>query len=111
MGRLEIEQNENPARFLVRAHGYVGPSLLRQDLAAAHAFGQKHPGGWDYVVDTTFVRFANPLNPLWLTRIRRLPHLRRYIVIAPSAMVRIMMALASWLVKPDLVVRSSSDLL
>ncbi len=107
MGRLEFEASEDPPRFLVRAFGYVGPSLLKADLAAAAEFGRAHPGGWTYVVDTTHVRFANPLNPIWLRRIRRLPNLQRYLVIAPNPMVRALIFLGRWIVRPDSVVKSA----
>ena len=107
-GRLELTAEGD--QLCIAASGYVGPSLLRADLAAAAEFGRRHPDGWTYLVDTSGVRFANPLNVFWLRRIRALPNLRRYVVIAPSGFVRFMIRMASWLVRPDRVVRSRAEL-
>src|SRR5439155_6345326 len=96
--------------FWVEPRGYVGPSHLREVLARAAEFGARHPGGWDYVVDTSRVTIVNPLNPIWLRRIKRLPNLRRYVVIAPSRFARFMMRLSSWIVRPDRIVASRDEL-
>lgn len=109
-GELSIYVREQPAAFLVRASGTVGPALIRADLARARDFGRSHPEGWDYVADTTCVRFANPLNVIWLRRIRKLPNVSRYFVIAPSAAVRRAMRWTKWVMKPDRVVSSMSEL-
>jgi hypothetical protein len=100
-GRLELLSRADPPALLVRAYGYVGPSLLREDLSFAARFGAERPQGWDYIVDTTYVRVANPLNPLWLRKIRGLPNLRRYLVVAPNPAVRAMIRAMGWLVRPD----------
>ncbi len=95
----------------IAARGYIGPSLLRADLALAAEFGRSHPGGWIYVADIRRVRVVNPLNVLWLRRIRRLPNIRQYVVVTPSRLVRLMLRLSSWLVRVDRVVRDPAELL
>ena len=109
-GRLALLVRESPAALLVRAEGFVDPALLRADLAFAEEFGRAHPEGWDYVADTSAVRAAHPLNLLLLRRIGRLPYLRRYVVIAPSRAVRMLILASSLLVRPDVVLRSIEDL-
>jgi hypothetical protein len=109
-GELAILARERPATFLVRARGAIGPALIRADLARARAFGSAHPDGWDYVVDTSEVRFAHPLNVFWLREIRKLPNLSRYMVVAPSPSVRRAIAWTRWLVRPDRVVESMDEL-
>ena len=101
---------DDPATLWVAPEGYVGPTLLRAELHAAARFGREHPGGWDYVVDTTAVRLANPMNPLWLRRVRALPNLARYFVVAPSLPVRVAIRAARALVRPDAVVARASEL-
>lgn len=97
---------DDPPRFIVAAYGYVGPSILRQEIALAASFGRRQTTRWDYIVDTTHLRFANPLNLIWLRRIPRLPNLGNYIVIAPKRWTRILIALAAPFVRPTRVVRS-----
>ena len=109
-GELRIYVREHPAAFLVRAIGTIGPSLIRADLKRAEDFGNAHPSGWDYVADTTSVRFAHPLNVLWLRRVRSLPNLSRYLVVAPSPSVRRAIRWTSWIVAPDRVVSSLDEL-
>ena len=105
-GCLRLCTRSAPPALLVQAFGYIGPSLIRADLAFAEGFGRIHSSGWDYVVDTTGMRCAHPLNPLWLRRIRGLPNLRRYIVIAPFAATRFAIRMARCVVQPDAVVSS-----
>jgi hypothetical protein len=100
----EIELYESDDVLLVVASGYVGPSLLREELARAAAFGRSRPRGWRYVVDVSRVRFANPLNFFWLRRIGRLPNVRGYVVIAPSPLARAVLRFASRLVGAQAVV-------
>ena len=102
-GHLVLRTSAAPPALVIEAHGYIGPSLLRADLAAAREFGERHPGGWTYVAYTTHVRAINPLNVFWLRRIRALPHLGEYVVVAPNAAVRLVMRLGAWLLRPDRV--------
>jgi hypothetical protein len=97
--------------LLVRARGYIGPSVLREELDKAASFGESHADGWWYVVDTTAVRLPNPVNPLLLRRIRSLPNIRGYVVIAPSGVMRAAATMFRWLVRPNAVVRSESEAL
>lgn len=68
--------------FLVRPQGYVGRAMLLRGLREATSFGLDQPGGWWHVTDTSDVRLANPVNPFLLRRIRRLPNIRGYVVVA-----------------------------
>lgn len=95
--------------FWVEAHGFVSLSLIRADLEHAAAFGRRHPEGWSYVVDIGGVWGAHPLNPWLLRRIRHLPHLDRYVVVAPGGMARWAMRLAAPFVRPDAVLGSARD--
>jgi hypothetical protein len=110
-GRVALFAREDPATLWVVPRGYVGPGLLRAELALAARFGSAHPGGWDYVVDTGAVRVANPLNPIWLRRIHRLPGVSRYLVIAPSLLVRLAARAARRLVRADAIVAHASELM
>ena len=106
-GGVELIARNNV--FLVRARGYIGPSLIREELKIAAAFGESRSEGWWYVVDTTAVRVPNPLNALLLRQIRSLPHIRGYLVIAPGAAVRAGAKLLSWLVRPNAIVRDEAE--
>ncbi len=102
-GSLEISGDGEQNRLIVTARGYIGPALIRRELAVAREFGLACPDGWDYIVDTSALRMANPLNLLYLRRIPALPNLRGYIVVAPKRWVRLLMALASPLLRPTAI--------
>jgi hypothetical protein len=82
-GEIRINTRDRPPSIWVTASGYVGPSLLSAELEFAERFARKHADGWTYVADTTKVVVINPVNVVWLRRIRALPGLRRYVVIGP----------------------------
>jgi hypothetical protein len=109
-GEFELYVRNTPTTFLVRAVGGIGPALVRDGIARAAAFGEARPEGWEYIADTTRVRVANPLNVFVLRRIRHLPNLTSYSVIAPSPAVRRAIRWTSWIVSPDRVVSSMSEL-
>ena len=109
-GSIDLFARAEPATLWVHPRGFIGPSLLRAELERAAAFGADQPAGWDYVVDTSEVRFVHPLNPLWLRRIRSLPNLGRYLVVAPALSVRIGLRAAGWIVRPDAIVARADDL-
>ncbi len=106
-GSVEIVR-ENDI-LLVRPRGYIGRGLLRKDLLDATAFGRDHPSGWWYITDTTGVRFVNPINPVSLRKIKRLPNIRGYVIIAPLPFVRFGLRAAHWLLKQDAVVRTETE--
>jgi predicted DCC family thiol-disulfide oxidoreductase YuxK len=103
-GHLRFETGGD--RFIVTAHGHVGPRLVREDLARAEAFGHGHRDRWWYIVDTTPVTVPNPLNLIYLRRIRALPGLAGYIVVAPKPPLLAVARLLSPISRPDAVVTS-----
>lgn len=103
LGRIELDEPVAGV-LVVRASGYVGPRLLRRDLAAAARFGRARPPGWAYVVDIGAVRVANPLNVAVLRRVRRLPGLGAYVVVAPRRTTRTLASALGRLVGTDAVV-------
>ena len=84
LGRVEIKQTADPAEFSIQAFGYIGPMLLRRVLPAARDFGERHPEGWVYKVDTSKVVLVNPVNFFWLMQIRKLPNLAEHVVTGTS---------------------------
>ncbi|MEM7110969.1 MAG: hypothetical protein AAF614_00955 [Chloroflexota bacterium] len=106
-GQINIQEKFSPPHLMVQAIGYVGPKMLQDTLAYAQTFGKKHPHGWDYVVDTTKLGIAHPLNPIWLRKIHHLPHINRYIVINPSSpLMRLAAPLVKLLLGPDIMLDS-----
>lgn len=61
------------------------------------------------MTDTTRVRFVNPINTVSLRKIKRLPNIRGYVVIAPSRFVRLGMRIMSWLIRQDAVLETEPD--
>lgn len=108
-GTLRFWELDDPPVFLVAGTGSIGPASVKRELVHAEAFGARHPSGWTYVVDTEGVRMANPLILRWLRRIHALPNIERYIVVAPSRMLRLLGRLASPFVGSDHVVRDKAE--
>lgn len=109
-GSLTFATSENPPAFWIVAKGAISPSFIREELPFVARFGQGHPEGWDYIVDTTRVTLIHPYNPLLLRQVRSLPHNRRYIIVAPLA-VRFLGRLVSWVIRPTHIVGSHHEAL
>lgn len=110
-GRMEISVLDgSPPVLRVMSRGWVGPTLIRQDLAHATAFGRDHPEGWVYVVDPTDV-VPNPVNVVYLKAISRLPNVRGYLVVARRRPMRTMARLLSRVGGPDRVFASEAEAL
>lgn len=106
-GRIRVEEHGD--RFVVTAGGHVGPLLVREDLRRAEDFGRRRTAGWWYVVDTTDVVLPNPLNVRYLRRIRALPGLAGYVVIAPNPALRMVARLLEPISRPDAIVASRRE--
>lgn len=105
-GRLEIFTKGK--LFLVKPSGIINPSLVKRDLELAFDFGLSNTD-WIYVVDAENVLFPNPLNLLYLSQIKKLPNKKKYIIYAPSFVVRTLGKLTSFIVKPDLILKNKED--
>ena len=110
-GKINIQEKSNPPHLMVQAINYVGPKMLQETLAYAQTFGEKHPQGWDYVVDTSKLGVAHPLNPIWLRKIHHLPNINRYIVVSSSSpLMRLAAPLVKLLLGPDIMLDSVDGL-
>lgn len=99
LGTIRVGSRPQPACLWSQPSGYIGPRLLRKELACASGFAARHPEGWHFVVDTRRVRLINPVNPLLLRRLIRLPHLRGYISISPP-WIRLLARIGQVLFRP-----------
>ena len=108
---MEISSSDGPPWVLrVVARGYVGPALIRRDLAHAAAFGRSHPEGWWYLVDPTDV-LPNPVNLVYLKAVGRLPNVLGYLVVARRRPMRVAGRILSKLGGPDRVFVSEEEAL
>jgi hypothetical protein len=108
---MDITVTDEPPWVLrVHARGYVGPTLIRQDLDHAAAFGRSHPEGWWYVVDPTDV-VPNPINVVYLKAISRLPNVRGYLVVARRRPMRTVARVLARLGGPDRIFASEAEAL
>lgn len=99
-GRIELHHNTDTATVVAIASGRIGPRLLRDELIALRDITATSDD-WRYVVDTTDVRFANPLNVIMLRRLASLRGLSTYRVVAPRAPVRMVLRILRPLVGAD----------
>ncbi len=110
-GYIEVFTNLERTILYIIPHGYIGPKLVKKDLAFAFAFEEKQQNSWTYIVDTSKVKVANPLNPFYLRKLQELKFMQEYIVYAPSLFVRVMLQLSSWISRPDRVLKTEESLL
>jgi hypothetical protein len=108
-GSLTLYKDIERGLFVVEPRGVINPGLVKIDLKKAYDFGQGQQQGWIYLVNSTSVLFPNPLNLLYLKKIKSLPYLKQYVIYAPSTMVRALVILASFIVKPDLILKSEDE--
>ena len=109
-GYLEIFIDESRSLFLVCPRDIINPSLIKIDLQKAAEFGEKHAKEWTYIVDTTKVLFPNPLNLFYLSKIKDLPHITSYVIIAPNPVVRLLATLTSFIIRPNRVLKTREEL-
>jgi len=83
-----VEIIEDGHIYIARPKGYISRSLLRRGLEHTRAFADAHPDGWWHVTDGVHFVVPSPLNPFLLRRIRRLPHIRGYVLVQPSWILR-----------------------
>jgi hypothetical protein len=110
LGSIRVGAQLRPACLWSKPAGYIGPTLLRRELACAQRFAEEHPEGWSFVVDTRAVRAINPINPLLLRRMLRSPGLRHYVAITPR-WIRVLAWIGSSIFRPTHLVSSEQEAL
>lgn len=96
--------------FLARPHGFINPSLLKEDVIAAHAFAKDCNSPWTYITNTEDVLMVNPFNLLYLKEVKKIRHLKRIVVYAPNPFFRTLLRLVSFIVQPDAILTEKKDL-
>ncbi len=109
-GYIDISTNENRSILYAKPSGYVGPDLVKKDLEFLKKFDAHCEGGWKYIVDTSAVKIANPINPFLLNSLKQFSKMNEYVVYAPSPIVRLMLKLTSWINKPDRIIKENKAL-
>jgi hypothetical protein len=82
LGRFRYETTTEPRTFIVRVVGIDGPMLLKDSLAKAADFGERHPEGWVWITDLRRLIWTSPRSVFYVRGIRNLPNNRGYAVIA-----------------------------
>lgn len=104
-GSITFAWSESPRIFLVTPRGYIGPRLVRRDLAVAGEFAARQDEPWWYVVDPTDA-IPNPANIVFLRAVHRLPNVRGYLVVARRQPMRAISRFLAMVGGPDCVVPS-----
>ena len=108
-GCLKLYGDEAKALFMVVPHGIINPALIKIDLLEAEKFGAQQSKPWTYLVDTSNVIFPNPLNLLFLRKIKHLPNLGQYVIYAPSLVVQVLGKFTNFIIKPDIVLKNKEQ--
>ena len=109
-GYIEIYTNEDRNILYAIPNGYVGPNLVRKDLAFLKIFDTNCEGKWKYIVDTSKAKIVNPINPFLLKGLKQFPNMSEYIVYAPNSFVRTMLKLTSWINQPHKIIKEEKIL-
>ena len=79
---VRADEAEDKA-VLAIAKGAISLRMIRREIDRVATFAARHPEGWCYLADVRGVRLLNPLNLVALQRIRRLPGVRRRVIVVP----------------------------
>lgn len=109
-GFIEIFINQKKNLLYAVPNGYVGPELVKKDLKFLEHFDAACEDNWTYIVDISKVKLVNPINPFLLKRLRQFSKMKEYIVYAPSPIIRIMLNLNRWIIKPDKIIKENNIL-
>lgn len=84
-------------RHSIYAHpkGFIHPKLVKLDLLEIEKLSHVLDEGWKYIVDTTEVIFANPLNLIYLRQIQYQKGFGGFHLIAPNPFIRLLQKLTS----------------
>jgi hypothetical protein len=83
LGTISLYELADPVAVLVVASGAISLRMIRREVEAVAKFARFHADGWCYLGDVRRVRLLNPLNLAVLQRIRRLPGIRRRVIVVP----------------------------
>lgn len=108
-GRLEIFEDQKNAFFLARPHGIINPSLLKEDLERARGFANKVNRSWSYITNTEDIWLVNPFNLMYLKEVKKIKKLKQIVVFAPSLINRTLIKLASFIVRPDRIIKDADE--
>ena|SRR5438270_4149351 len=89
LGSITLYALNDPTAVLAVAKGAISLQMIRREIDVVARFAEEHPKGWCYLADVRGVRLLNPVNLIALQRIRRLPGVRRRVIVVPR--------LARWL--------------
>ena len=108
-GKLDVIEDLQRHLFLARPHGFINPSILNHDLQQAKDFSEKCDDHWTYVTNTEDIKLVNPLTIYFLKEIKKLKRLKQIVVFAPGWVNRILIRLASPIVRPDRVIKNKNE--
>ena len=108
LGSIFLYTNTKRNLLYSKALGYISLGLLKKDLNFVQSFNSGN--SFTYLVNTSKVKFANPLNPFYLAQIKNNKFLKAYLVYIPSPFVRLMNQLYKKINPVDLVLKTEKEL-
>ena len=79
LGHIDVFANSQKTVLYIIPHGYIGPNLVKEDLKCVFEFEESHQNEWTYIVDTSRVKIANPINPFYLRKLKELKFIKEYV--------------------------------
>lgn len=107
-GEITFFTNQDKTILLAKPKGYIGPSLVKKDLAYVEEFEKSIVHQWTYLIDISNVKAVSPINPFLLKGLKRFERMQEYVVYAPSPIIRMLLLLSSWINKPDRIIKTQA---
>ena len=109
-GLIELYWDNSKSLFFAKPKGFIHPRHIRFDLQQLRQKTNKNTTGWTYIVDTSDVLFANPLNIFYLYQIQKQIGFKSFIIIAPNPFIRLLQRLLGPILGITHVYKSSKEL-
>jgi hypothetical protein len=109
-GGILLKLNLDKKIFYVKAFGIITPKLIKKDIEYARKFSEYCNDDWVYIVDSKCLKFAHPLNILYLKELKYLKGLKLYVVYAPSIFIRLLIYSAKFIIIPDKICKNQEEL-
>ena len=109
-GSIDLYWNIKKCLFLAKPKGFIHPRHIRFDLNQLRQKTNNIQTSWTYVVDTSEVIFANPLNIFYLYRIKSITGFKSFYLIAPNPVIRLLQRVFGPLLGVTAVYKTSKEL-
>ena len=96
--------------IFAKPKGIINPRHIKFDIETLQQKTNKISRQWTYIVDTSHVKLANPLNLFYLRKIQHLKGFKAFYIIANNPLIRLLNTLFDSLIGISGTYKNSKDL-